>query len=190
MKTSRKDGILILKTNKPYKIAVDGNLVDRNTIICREITGNTEGAAFDLEQMFDAAMFDIAAKNSQKEKSQKEKQEEEKKQKAFFDNDRPSNDEIEDQALGLEMIIRMNKVIKISTLTEIFNEFIVGNLISAEGNVSMTIPIWETIHRDDKLRILFWYTAFFVNPLLRLLTISISMVKRLEQGLPDVKETH
>ena len=184
MKTSRKDGILVLKTDKPYKIAINGTLEQRNIILCYDINNKAESAAYDLEQYFDVAIFDLAAKQIEKNISKDEDNEDD-----FFKKDSPSNKEIAERALGLEMIIRSNKTILISKILESFNEIIQSGIIKADGGITMTPSIWETVYRDDKLKIVFWYVTFFVNPLQRLLAINTFMEIKSEQGEIKNKET-
>ena len=184
MKTSRKDGILVLKTDKPYKIAINGTLEQRNIILCYDINNKAESAAYDLEQYFDVAIFDLAAKQIEKKISKDEDNEDD-----FFKKDSPSNKEIAERALGLEMIIRSNKTILISKILESFNEIIQSGIIKADGGITMTPSIWETVYRDDKLKIVFWYVTFFVNPLQRLLAINTFMEIKSEQGEIKNKET-
>ena len=183
-KTSRKDGILVLKTDKPYKIAINGTLEQRNIILCYDINNKAESAAYDLEQYFDVAIFDLAAKQIEKKISKDEDNEDD-----FFKKDSPSNKEIAERALGLEMIIRSNKTILISKILESFNEIIQSGIIKADSGITMTPSIWETVYRDDKLKIVFWYVTFFVNPLQRLLAINTFMEIKSEQGEIKNKET-
>jgi hypothetical protein len=185
MKTSRKDGILVLKTDKPYKMAVNGTLEQRNIILCYDINNNAESAAFDLEQYFDVAIFDMA----EKQVDRKQMSDEELEKDDFFKKDSPTDKEIAEKALGLEMLLRSNKAILISKILETFNEIIKAGLIKADGGTVMTPTIWQSIHRDDKLKIVFWYAAFFVNPLQRLLAISVKMGNKSEQGQIKNKET-
>jgi hypothetical protein len=185
MKTSRKDGILVLKTDKPYKMAVNGTLEQRNIILCYDINNNAESAAFDLEQYFDVAIFDMA----EKQVDRKQMSDEELEKDDFFKKDSPTDKEIAEKALGLEMLLRSNKAILISKILETFNEIIKVGLIKADGGTVMTPTIWQSIHRDDKLKIVFWYAAFFVNPLQRLLAISVKMGNKSEQGQIKNKET-
>jgi hypothetical protein len=185
MKTSRKDGILVLKIDKPYKMAVNGTLEQRNIILCYDINNNAESAAFDLEQYFDVAIFDMA----EKQVDRKQMSDEELEKDDFFKKDSPTDKEIAEKALGLEMLLRSNKAILISKILETFNEIIKAGLIKADGGTVMTPTIWQSIHRDDKLKIVFWYAAFFVNPLQRLLAISVKMGNKSEQGQIKNKET-
>jgi hypothetical protein len=184
-KTSRKDGILVLKTDKPYKMAINGKLEQRNIILCFDINNQAESAAFDLEQYFDVAIFDMAEKQINKSTPARD---DDKKEDDFFKKDSPSNKEIEEKALGIEMLLRSNKAILISKILETFNEIIQAGLIKADGGITMTSPIWQTIHRDDKLKIVFWYAAFFVNPLQRLSAINASLGIKSEQGEIKNKE--
>lgn len=176
MRTSRKDGVLVLKTEKPYTMAVNGSFEQRNTIICKDISNQAESAAFDLEQYFDAAIFEMAEKNTGRKTSKKQNDDD------FFDIDCPSDQEIAERAAGLEMIIRSNRSVLLSKLLETFNEIIQAGLVCIDGGDPITAPVWSTVHRDDKLKIVFWYATFFVNPLQRLSLIGAIMDNSIEQG--------
>ena len=176
MKTSRKDGVLVLKTAKPYRMAINGNIEQRNTIIAYDINNQAESAAFDLEQYFDAAIFDMADMKSGSSQSTKEENDD------FFEKDCPTDKEIDKKAAALEIIIRTNKSVLLSKILETFNEIILAGLIKVDGGINMTPTIWSSIHRDDKIKIIFWYAAFFVNPLQRLSLISAIMDGNSAQG--------
>ena len=51
MKNDRKEGILIVNTDKPYKVSQDGNYIEKNQIVCREMDYSTEWIGADLYQM-------------------------------------------------------------------------------------------------------------------------------------------
>jgi hypothetical protein len=157
-----------MRTDTPYKMAIDGQAnQDRSFICCKEFGYKTENAAFDLEQLFTVAMFDMA--QNRKASSDNAKVEKDD----FFNKDCPTDKEIQERAMGLEMMIKSSAKVKISQLLEIFSEFLDAGLIQVEGGQVMTEIIWQSVKPSDKLKILFWYCAFFVNPLRRLETMSI-----------------
>jgi hypothetical protein len=174
-RTSRKDGILIIKTDKPYKMAVNGRLEERSVIICNDINSSAELAAFNLEQLLDIPIFETGRK--QKEVPSGELEEDD-----FFDKDCPSDKEIQERASGLEFMIRNCKEVKMSEIIIEFNGILRSGVIKLDGGSPMTKPVWDTMHRNDKLKIIFWYSAFFVNPLQRLYAISPKKETKSEQG--------
>jgi len=181
LKNSRKDGILVLKTLKPYKMAIDGQEVERNIIICHDITYQAENVAFDIEQYVKVAMMNIPAKDTTSSEGDNSEVEE------FYKNESPTEQEVESQAGMFETLISMNSVVEMSKIMKKFHELIAYRRIKAEGNTAMTEPIWKTVHRIDKVRILCSYIAFFVNPLQRLSEMYIDTVKNTMQG--DSKKT-
>ncbi len=165
MRNSRKDGLLVVRTSKPYKIAKDGGYVDRNMVICKDITYKTENIAMDLEQLITSAIFESSNATNQVENYDNS---DETRNNNFYDNESPSSREVEEVGNGLKMFMMMSKSIPISKVVDKFEELIKCGLIIADNKVDgqvMTIPIWEKIHRNEKLRIVFCYISFFVNPL-------------------------
>lgn len=175
MKTSRKDGILVIQTEKPYTMTINGQFEKRNTIICHDVNTRCEAAAYDLEQQLILAMTNIPANNSRKKTSQKQIIADEKQDKKFFDADCPTDSEISKQAQALEMMVNMNNAVRISEFMETFNDFLTSGAVCIDGDQKMQPAIWETISRKDKARIVFWYCAFFVNPSERLAAMAQSM---------------
>lgn len=173
MKTSRQEGILIIQTKKPYKIAISGQQDDRTEIICKEVNSKCEGAAMDLEQLLTTALGSVENKGSKATKKQMEK--DEKKDKDFFGSECPSDADIEEQANNLHLAVKMQRVVKISELMEVFGDFLATGRVCAVGDQKMTQVIWDTVSAQDKIRILFWYAAFFVNPLESLANMASSM---------------
>lgn len=164
MKTSRKDGILVFETLKPYKIAIDGNLEDRKEIILKDVNEGCENAAFDLEQMIMAASASIPQTGSIKA-DKKTVEKEDKETEDFFKNDSPSENLIEQQAFALESMISLSNGVKMSAIMEIFDDFISAGVVQCAGGIPMTSTIWKSVDRKDKKRIVFRYAAFFANPL-------------------------
>ncbi len=183
MKTSRTDGILVIQTKKPYKIAINGQAEDRTEIICHDVTSKSEEAAVDLEQLLTAAMGSIEQRATTT--SKKQMLADEKKGKDFFGNNSPSDADIEEQAQALEMMIKLNKSVKVSELMEVFREFLAAGTVCAAGDQQMYANIWETVDYRDKLRIMYWYAAFFVNPLESLLNMQSSTGS---QGLSEANK--
>ena len=83
----------------------------------------------------------------------------------------------------------MNKEVKYSKLLELFNELLTAGRVRAVGDTPMTDPIWRTVSRMDKERIVFSYIAFFVRPLLSLEKLSTKTAKNTEQGEKEEEPT-
>lgn len=171
MKTSRRDGILTFNTNKPYKMAIKGNLEDRSEIICHDVTSACEGAAFDIEQMLLAALYSVQEKQQNKAVENTESID---NQDNFYNDDSPSEQEINDQANMLEMMFKMNTEVKTSELMDAFKPFFKAGVICCAGDQRMHDVVWKTVNRNDKLKIVFRYCAFFANPLESLLTLAVT----------------
>lgn len=182
MKTSRKAGILVIQTEKPYTMTINGGFEKRNTIICHDVNTRCEAAAYDLEQQLILAMTNIPANTSRKKTSQKQLAADEKQDQKFFETDCPSEAEISKQAQALEMMVSMNNAVRVSEVMETFNDFLTSGAVCIEGDQKMQPAIWESISRKDKARIVFWYCAFFVNPSERLAAMAQSMD---DPGLSD-----
>lgn len=162
MRNSRKEGLLVVKTDHPFQISKDGEYVNRNMVVCKDITYDVEYVAMDLEQMLTAAIFEV----SQNQPQQKvQAQSEDNGNEEFYTKDNPSVAEVEEIANGLSMFLMMSKKTKKSEIIQKFEDLIAAGLITVEKGHSMTIPIWQRIHRKDKEKIVFCYIAFFVNPL-------------------------
>lgn len=170
MQTSRKEGLLVLNTKTPYKMAKSGTLSDATEIICKEITYSTEGIAFDIEQMFYNAMIDIAGK-SKNFTSGGTAQENDS---GYDTKEKPTDDEIDENAKQIEVLFKMNSAGKMSELMTMFEGLVNAGLILAEGGTLMTskLPPWTSINRQDKAAIMFKYISFFVKPLSALSEIS------------------
>lgn len=165
MKNSRNEGILVLNTKRPYKMAnPEGELEERTEIICRDVNSKVENSAFDLEQKLMSAMSNLPerATGSVNKKQIKIDQQ---KENDFFSSDSPTEKQVEEQAQALEMAVKFNTVVKISEIIDIFIDFINAGCVQTAGQHKMTKPIWESLSRHDKSRIVFMYCAFFVNPL-------------------------
>lgn len=191
MRTSRLEGMLILETKKPYKIATDGNLTEQTQIVCKDIDSVSEAIAFDIEQMYMVALMDIQnqrAKNSdQKQIESNEKNESENKD--FYENECPSSQDVEKYGSQLMMLFKMNSAIAYSKLLGLFNELLSSGRICAIGGAPMTQPIWASVDRKDKERIVFAYISFFVNPLLSLENLSSETDKNAEQEVKEEEPT-
>ena len=167
MITSRKQGILVLNTSVPYKIAKNGIIDEVSEVICHEFTYNVENVASDIEQMFFRAIMSLSKNISDEAKNKHSEKDEEKDTLDFFNNDCPDEEKIAENAKGLEVIVKMSDV-NISDITKQFEKFVNAGLICAEGDIKMSVQnIWNTISRKDRLDIMFKYIAFFVKPLAR-----------------------
>ena len=162
MKTSRMDGKLVLETRRPYLVAVNGAEQERHKIVCLDVTPRAEMAAFDLEQYVTSAMFDIAERQAKNNRQIEGDQD----GGAFFDEDMPSDEDINQQMTLIEMTLKSNRSVKISMVFEAFHGILDAGLITSDtGDKILPGGIWEKIHRTDKLRIMCGYISFFANPL-------------------------
>lgn len=183
MKTSRNQGILVLKTNEPYNIAINGNMEKRNIIICKDINYENETIAYDLEQSLMGAFIDTAERFSKKNNDKdvlKITDETNKKNNEFLNKESPEEKEIDNQWSSLLMPILMSKNVKLKEIMSTFEQLALSGLIICDANIPMTITIWKTVSRQDRLKIAFSYMAFFVNPLQQLLKLSMSTEKNQE----------
>lgn len=184
MQTSRKQGVFILHTNVPYKMAKGGGYENATEVICWEFTSDTDWIAFDLEQMFRIAMMDVQQRRKPTKIEQlpgkEEKYESELTQ--YDDAESPTEAEVDEQANILNLQFTMNATVKISELVEVWSNVIEGGLIELEGGGQKMIKtVWDTIHRDDKLRIVFGYISFFVKPFSKLEKMYLEMEKNTEK---------
>jgi len=170
---SRRDGILDFDTNKPYKIAIAGEQQERTQIICHDVTSKTENAALDMLQLLTTAIQNVPQPETTPTKKQLDA--DERKDSKFFDNESPSLKEIDEQALALQMAVQSNTVVKMSEIMDLFFDFVDSGAVNCAGDLKIYKPIWESIHRDDKIKIVFRYCAFFVNPLMQLVAMASSM---------------
>jgi hypothetical protein len=170
---SRKDGILDFDTDRPYKMAIAGEQQPRNQIICHDVTSKTENAALDMLQLLTTAIQNAPQSNNKMTKKQLD--EADKKDQGFFENESPSLEEIDEQAYGLRVIVQSSKVVKMSEIMDLFFEFVDKGAVMCAGDQKIYRPIWESIHREDKMKIVFRYCAFFVNPLMQLVAMAASM---------------
>lgn len=165
MRNSRKEGLLVVET-KPYKVSKDGNYVDVKTVICKDITYDTEFVAMDFEQMFTTSMFNAPTMQDQNQRNKTIANDSSKDVEDFHKKDCPSTKEVDEVGKGLKMFASMSRAVPLSEYVQKFEDLINAGLVYAgDINQQMTIPIWQGIHRDDKLKIVFNYMAFFVNPL-------------------------
>lgn len=164
MKTSRLEGILVIETSKPYKVAVNGEEQDRNVVVLRDVTSAAEDAAFDLEQLFASCIFDM----SQKQSNANADANDDAAFKSFIDDNSPSASAVNDQAGMYELMLKTTRAVKLSEAIEAFSGIISAGLVASDtGDAIRKGPggIWEKLDRRDKLRIVCSYVAFFVNPL-------------------------
>ncbi len=168
MKTSRIEGLLVINCKKPYQIAKNGINQDATEIICKEINFATEGIADDLEQMFFSAMADSQKRNPNSGTSTDEDVDKQiKENQDFVNNDNPIESEIDNKAMILEYIFKINQAYKFTDIEALFGKLVNAGLIMAENETKLTTthPIWMKISREDKRRIMFSYISFFANPL-------------------------
>jgi hypothetical protein len=177
MKNSRKDGTLVVKTNKPYIMSENGQGVERNIVICHESNHHTEYIAMDLDQALRASLCNMPARESiSMSPADKEKQkEDEEKANKYYLNECPSVAEVEENSATVEMVLCMNTVIKVSEIAQKFVGLVNSGLIKMENGKSMPYEIWEKLDLQDKLKIMYCYISFFVNPLQKLAALSLRM---------------
>lgn len=173
MKNSRKDGILILNCHKPYKMAIDGQYVEKYRLLCKEHNSESEYAVMDLGQYLTVALMNMP--QNEQIQTDKTTDEQEKKAMKFYDNECPTMAEVEEQATLIEMMMLTNNQVTVSKLMQCFEGIVRSGLIFMEGNVQMPYQTWKQIHINDKLKIMYSYIAFFVNPLQRLVSLSTRM---------------
>lgn len=164
METSRKEGILVFNTKKPYAIAISGQQEERTEIICHDINYRAEKYGFKIENLLYIIMQDLASANDN-DQSTTDTESEDKMQK-FFDNDSPTEAELDEFAKSIEMFIRMNrsKDITFEDFEKIFKGIRSEGLIKGADGKAITDPVWQTISRQDRTRIISIYISFFVNP--------------------------
>lgn len=175
MINSRKDGTLIVKCQKPYHMAVNGQQTEKYIVICKDINIKAEYIAFDLEHYLRMSLNQIPKRDEIDSANTSEQAEQERKTEEFYKNNSPSVQDVEEQATMIEMIVGMSTGVSLSKLVQTFVGLIGCDLILMEGNIPMPFLTWQQMHRDDKLKIMFCYIAFFVNPLQKLAQISMRM---------------
>ena len=164
MNNNRNDGVFAFNIKHPYKVSIDGTFEDRNGIICHEFDSKaTANTAADIEQMLTTSFGKIASKADSRTKKQIQK--EEKEENDFYDNNSPSDEEIKTRAKELRLMFNMQREVRMSELIDIFEDFVAGKLIKTEGDITMYGNIWDSLHKDDRIDIMFRYIIFFVNPL-------------------------
>lgn len=163
MNNSRSEGIFYIVTKKPYKIAINGELEERNNITCKDITAKCEMSAANVEQLLTAAMMNVP----QKEIIATKKQilADEKEEQSYYDNDNPTDDQIKTNANMLKLMFNAQTSVKLQELMDEFLNIIFSKRVVCEGDIEITQPIWDTVDLQDKLSILFRYCSFFANPL-------------------------
>lgn len=160
MKNDRKDGILLVNTQKTYKVSENGDYVEKTRVICKDIDYKAEWVAADLQQLFFTAMFSFAGNNKDKTSNESNVDVED-----INEYNSPTIKQIEDIANGYKMMMMANNVVKISEFMNIFEDIVKAGLIQTDAEKPIGISDWEKfIHRDDKMKIAFCYIAFFVNP--------------------------
>ena len=171
MKTSRNEGILVINTVQPYEMAVEGGIEkDKHEVICREPLSKHESIIFDMEDMFIEAAMAMSERRTGPSKATKAQlKKDEKEDKDFYSADCPTEEQLKAQEMNHELMIRMAG--KTSELMGLFRTLIRDGLVHSYGDKEMYDPIWESISREDKKRIMFRYCAFFVRPLATLLNM-------------------
>lgn len=171
-------------------MAIGGQMRDDCCLItCKEINSATEGAAADLEQLFISGMTDFYQRSKQEKKFSEKNSGKILEPDTFSTNECPSDKEIQEEAKTLEITFMANTFVKMSELLETFTKIVDAKLILGEANQPITSIVWNTIKRYDKQKILFWYCAFFVNPLSRLSIGESSTESPSSQGTTTGKKT-
>jgi hypothetical protein len=187
MKTSRSTGVLVLNIEKPYRIAVDGKMVESNIVVCYEPTGlKGEDVAFNLDHCLRAAIFSIV--NSERVRNEKV-DDEDIQENDFYEKECPTEDEVNLNGISLQFSFTMrNSFIKITDLMNLFVEVVSLGFLKSEHGETITIEVWKTISRKDKEDILFKFCSFFVNPFQKLAQLGKAMEKSSTKNLTTVKE--
>ena len=149
---------------------------EQTEIICTDVNSKCENAAFDMEQALTNAMQNVPQKNVKATKKQLAA--DEKKDQDYFEKDSPTLEEIDNHAFALEMAVKSNSSVKMSEILEIFMDFINAGVVRCVGDQKITTPIWDSISRRDKMKIVFRYCSFFVNPLEQLVNMASSMEEK------------
>ncbi len=190
MKTSRSQGILVLKLDKPYQLAVSGKMVESKTIVCYEPTGmKGEDVAFDLDHCLRAAIFSIINSERVRKNEKIDDDENNAEENDFYEKECPTDEEINLNGASLQFSFTMrNSYIKMTDLMNIFKEVINLGFLKSEHGEPLTIEIWKTINRDDKEDILFKFCSFFVNPFQKLARLGKVMEKNSTKNLTTDNE--
>jgi len=173
MKNSRKDGTLVVKCNKPYIMSVDGQPVESHIILCKDINHEAEYIAMDLEQMLRASVLNMPQQEGVEQQSGDN--EDEKKAEKYYEDECPSVADVEENANVIEMIAGMNTKIKVSELMKTFVGLVKCRLVVMENKLPMPYAVWDSLSLEDKLKIMYCYISFFVNPLQKLVSLSSKM---------------
>lgn len=180
MNTSRIDGILVLKLTGTYQQAIAGTLEKKNTVWLKEFGYKEESIAFDIDQLVSSAIFNMPKKNF--EGTQADQNDDTSK---FFDDNSPTDQEVSDMADMLEMIVKMNTSMKVSELLWEFEKLVDAGLIQSDDGTKFNKLMWKDLKSNDRLRIMYSYISFFVNPLQRLEKMSTKTA--LKQGQEAIK---
>ena len=174
MTNDRTQGLLVFNIKKPYKVSVDGAFEDRTGIICHEMNNKIScNIAADMEQALIAAFSGIGRK-SETTQTKKQIQKEEKEENDFYENNSPSEKDVRERAKQLALMFKMQREVKMSELTEMFEQLIAEKLLSTDGDTVMYGNVWNTIDYNDQIDIMFRYIVFFVNPLQSLSQMDIA----------------
>lgn len=165
MKNSRTDGLLVLDLDRGYEVALDGQMERRTQVLCYDIDGASEAASYDIEQAIMSAMFDIQGRQPQNANAEAPQGIGD-----FYKDEAPTAEEVAQEAANVEMIIKANRVVKASEFMALFNGVLQAKRIVTDSKAAIfpNSPIWKSLTRADKTKIVYSYCAFFVNPLAQL----------------------
>lgn len=183
MENSRSKGILVIKINKPYKIAVSGKLVDSNILICHEPIGiKGDDIAYELEHYLRVAVFSVM-NNEKIKKEYNEKDLKKEDDEIFYDKEKPSDIEVTKNAIALQYTFSFQTGwVKLNDFMKMFQGIIEAGFLKSEHGETVTLPIWQEIKRDERELIAFKYCAFFLNPYQKLLTLGKIMEKNITKN--------
>lgn len=165
MKNDRKEGILIVNTDKPYKVSHDGNYIEKNQIVCREMDYRTEWIGADLYQMVMGAIVTSHINKSDAISQSSNSSNNETDAEKFNSNNSPTIKQVEDMAEGYKMFVMTSSDVHISTFMEKFEGMVSAELIQSDVNKPIGLGDWRTgVNWQDKMKIAFCYISFFAIP--------------------------
>ena len=163
MNTSRADGILVVPVSE-YEASVGGQFVKCKTIIMKEMKSElADDAASDLEQLTKTAIMKLTKEFQGQERPAVEDDDDDEYD--FYNDNSPSEEEVEKQVDQLSAMIFMQDGVKASKFLAVFKTINSEGLIRIEGDYRMQETVWKNMKRQDRIKLMIAYIAFFVQPL-------------------------
>jgi hypothetical protein len=165
MKNSRTDGLLVLELEGGYEVALDGQMERRTQVRCHDIDGASEASAYDIEQAIMSAIFDVQGRQPKNANAEAPEGIGD-----FYKTESPTAEEVAEEAANVEMIIKANRLVKASEFMALFNGVLQAKRIVTDSDAVIfpNSPIWKSLTRADKTKIVYSYCGFFANPLAQL----------------------